>query len=88
MKNFSAYCDYKANMAIATISAKGRVVIPAEYRKKYNLQPGARVGFVDYGDVLSIVPALSDPIREGAGSLKSGTSLVKALLAERARART
>lgn len=61
--------------------------MPAEYRNMYNLHPGARVVFVDYGGVLSIAPALSDPIREGAGSSKGGSSLVKALLEERARAR-
>lgn len=54
-------------MRIATISAKGWVAILAEYRKMYNLGPSARVMFVDYGGVLFIVPALSDPIREGAG---------------------
>jgi AbrB family looped-hinge helix DNA binding protein len=74
-------------VTIATISAKGWVVIPVEYRKKYDLHPGARVVLVDYGGVLSIVPALANPIQEGAGSLRGGTSMVKALLAERAQER-
>lgn len=27
-------------MTILTVSSKGRIVIPAEIRKKYNLRPG------------------------------------------------
>lgn len=66
-----------------TISNKGWVVIPAELRKKYNLQPGTEVIIVDYGGVLSIVPALHDPIKQGRGSLKGLPSLTKDLLQER-----
>lgn len=74
-------------MTIATISAKGWIVIPAELRKKYDLQPGSAVVLVDYGGVIAIVPALSNPVEESAGRLKSRRSMTKALLAERARER-
>ena len=74
-------------MTIATISPKGWVVIPAELRKKYGLQPGTRVALVDYGSVLAIVPAMSDPVKESAGLLKRNQSLTKALLKERTRER-
>ena len=47
-------------METMTISAKGWLVIPADLRKKYDLKPGSRVRFVDYGGVLSIVPAQKD----------------------------
>ena len=67
-----------------TISNKGWVVIPSELRKKYRLHPGAEVVIVDYGGVLAIVPAMRDPIKQGRGMLKGGTSLTKALLDERA----
>ena len=66
-----------------TISNKGWVVIPAELRKKYNLQPGTEVIIVDYGGVLSIVPARHNPIKQGRGSLKGLPSLTKDLLQER-----
>jgi AbrB family looped-hinge helix DNA binding protein len=66
-----------------TISNKGWVVIPAELRKKYNLQPGTEVIIVDYGGVLSIVPALHSPIKQGRGLLKGVPSLTKDLLQER-----
>jgi AbrB family looped-hinge helix DNA binding protein len=65
------------------VSNKGWVVIPAELRKKYNLLPGTEVIIVDYGGVLSIVPALQNPIKQGRGLLKGLPSLTKDLLQER-----
>ena len=70
-------------MTLLTISSKGWVVIPAPLREKYNLKTGSRVRVVDYGNVLSILPANDDPIAESIGALKGKTSLTKALLAER-----
>ena len=72
-------------MAVATVSSKGWVVIPAEYRRKYHLRPGSQVRVVDYGGLLSILPVLTDPVRDGEGILKGKTSLVQSLLHERAR---
>ena len=74
-------------MTIATVSSKGWVVIPVEMRKKYELEPGTQVALVDYGGVLAIVPAMSHPVKDSAGLLKSRPSLTKALLKERARER-
>jgi AbrB family looped-hinge helix DNA binding protein len=71
-----------------TISNKGWVVIPAELRKKYNLLPGTEVVIVDYGGVLSIVPALDNPIEQGRGLLKGLPSLTQDLLKERAQERS
>ncbi len=66
-------------------------MIPNELRKKYRLRAGDKVALVDYGGVLSIVPTLTDPVAEAAGSLKGegldGRSLTRALLAERAEER-
>jgi AbrB family looped-hinge helix DNA binding protein len=62
------------NMA-ATISKKGSVTIPAELRKRYNLQAGAKVVFVDYGGRLTIIPATDDPIKKGYGFLKGKSSM-------------
>lgn len=64
------------------VSEKGWVVIPADLRKKYSLQPGTEVQVVDYGGVLALVPGLSDPVRQAAGMLKGRKSLTRALLAE------
>jgi AbrB family looped-hinge helix DNA binding protein len=74
-------------MASAIISEKGWIVIPVELRKKYELRPGAHVVFVDYGGVLAIVPALKEPVREAAGMVKGGRSLLQALRKEHARER-
>jgi AbrB family looped-hinge helix DNA binding protein len=69
-------------MSTLTVSNKGWVVIPAELRKKYQLTPGTEVTIVDYGGVLSIVPASKDPITDGAGMLKGADSLTDAIVEE------
>ena len=65
---------------VVIVSEKGSVVIPAELRKKYNLHPGAAVSVVDYGGVLALIPAMTDPVRQAAGMLQGKTSLTRALL--------
>jgi AbrB family looped-hinge helix DNA binding protein len=62
---------------VSTISSKGWVVIPAEYRKKYNLRAGTKVVIVDYGGVLAIVPAVKEPIKQGRGFLKGNSSVLQ-----------
>lgn len=71
----------------STISEKGWVVIPAELRRKYKLEPGAEVSVVDYGGVLALVPVMARPARQAAGMLKGNTSLTRAVLAEHRRER-
>lgn len=70
-----------------TISEKGWVVIPAELRKKYQLNPGSEVVIVDYGGVLAIVPAARESIKRGRGLLKNIPSLADDLRKERAKER-
>jgi len=72
---------------VLTISNKGWVVIPAELRKKYNLMPGTEVVIVDYGGVLSIIPVMVDPIKQGRGLLKDLPSLTNDLFKERTKER-
>jgi len=69
------------------VSEKGWVVIPAELRRKYNLQPGTEVSVVDYGGVLSLVPAMARPTKQAAGILKGRRPLTRALLVEHRRER-
>ena len=66
----------------ATVSQKGWVVIPADLRKKYALHTGNKVQVIDYGGVLAIVPAFSDPVKQSFGLIKSKKSLTKVLLGE------
>ena len=70
------------------ISTKGWVVIPATLREKYNLKPGDHVNVVDYGGVVSIVPASVDPVKHAAGMLKGDGSLTKSILEEHRKERT
>lgn len=70
-------------MATVTVSAKGWVVIPVEYRRKYHVHPGSEVEVVDFGGGLSLVPLLQHPVREAQGLLKRGKGLTQALLSER-----
>ena len=72
----------------AKISTKGWVVIPAKLREKYNLKPGDQVNVVDYGGVVSIVPASVDPVKHAAGMLKGDGSLTKTILEEHRKERT
>ena len=69
-------------MTTLTVSSKGWVVIPAELRRKYHLVPGSEVVVVDYGGVLSIVPAERDAVGTAYGLLKDGSSLTASLLRE------
>ncbi|MBI2860585.1 MAG: AbrB/MazE/SpoVT family DNA-binding domain-containing protein [Chloroflexi bacterium] len=70
-------------MNTSTLSGKGWVVIPQELRRRYGLKKGDRVHVIDYGGVISIVPAVETPIKESQGLLKGKTSLVKELAGSR-----
>lgn len=72
-------------MATSTLSEKGWVVIPQELRDRYGLKKGDKVHVIDYGGVISIVPASEDPIKDARGMLKGKTSLTKELLKSRRR---
>lgn len=71
----------------ATVSSKGWVVIPAPLRRRYHIEPGQQIRIIDYGGVLSLVPPLNEPVREGKGILAGASSLTRALLEERRRER-
>ena len=70
-------------MNTSTLSEKGWVVIPQDLRKRYGLKKGDRVHVIDYGGVISIVPASKTPIKSSQGMLKGKTSLVKELVQSR-----
>lgn len=65
------------------LSSKGWIVIPADIRKRHGLKPGDMVHVIDYGGVISLVPAMKDPIAESCGMLGGDDSLLEALLEER-----
>lgn len=49
------------------ISAKGQVVLPAEIRKKYDIEAGREVEILDFGGEIVIVPI---PETKGRGFVK------------------
>lgn len=57
-------------MTIATVSAKGWVVIPKEIRDRHGLHPGRKVRIVDCEGVLYLLPVPEDPIASAYGMLK------------------
>lgn len=70
-------------MSTVAVSSKGWVVIPAEYRRKYDVQPGSEIEVVDFGGGLSLIPLFRNPIQEAFGMLKSRKRLTTALLTDR-----
>jgi AbrB family looped-hinge helix DNA binding protein len=70
-------------MNTSILSEKGWVVIPRELRERYGLKKGDKVHIIDYGGVISIVPASESPIKSSLGMLKGKTSLVKELAESR-----
>jgi AbrB family looped-hinge helix DNA binding protein len=69
----------------AKVSAKGWVVIPAKLRRRFDLKPGATVGFKATDQGILITPGATDPVETLYGKLAGKVSLTKALLKERAR---
>ncbi len=64
------------------ISVKGQVVIPAEIRRKYDLQPGTILHVIDLGDGILLKPVTAQSVHALRGILKGGGG-ARALLEER-----
>lgn len=70
-------------MSTVKTLAKGQIVIPAEMRKKFHIEPGTELQIMEYGGVIYLVPPVKDPIKAAQGSLPSRPSLAAQLLRER-----
>lgn len=70
-------------MTIATVSAKGWVVIPKEYREKYGLTPGKKVRIIDYAGKIWIVPVSENPVKAMYGMLKGSRLTTDLFLKEK-----
>ncbi len=66
----------------STITRKGQVIIPSPLWKKYGLDGGTEVEWIDTGKVIKVIPIPKDLIKALRGSAK-GENLTKHLLAER-----
>jgi AbrB family looped-hinge helix DNA binding protein len=70
-------------MSIGKVGQKGQIVIPSALRKKYGIQNSTMISITDGEGVILIRPLYDDPISEGKGFLKGGSSLVGALMNDR-----
>lgn len=69
-----------------TVTQRGQTVIPAELRRRYHLEQGDQIEWLDTGSGLQVLPVAADPIAALRGS-GVGERLVARLLEERARDR-
>jgi AbrB family looped-hinge helix DNA binding protein len=69
-----------------TITQRGQTVIPAALRRRYGLEQGRQVEWVDTGSGLKVIPIPADPITAIRG-LARGENLTERLLRERERDR-
>jgi len=70
-------------VSIGKVGQKGQIVIPSALRKKYRIGNNTMLSITDGEGVILIRPLYDDPVSEGKGFLKGGSSLVKALMKDR-----
>jgi AbrB family looped-hinge helix DNA binding protein len=68
------------------VTKRGQTVIPAQLRKRYGIQAGSKLIWIDDGKGIRVVPVPDDPIKALRGVAK-GEKLLEKLLAERGRDR-
>mgnify|MGYP001096394169 CR=1 FL=1 len=57
-------------MKETTITKKGQIVIPADIRKRYNIQPGQKFLVRDSGGEIRLIPCKVLSVKEAQGWLK------------------
>lgn len=70
-------------MSTVKTLAKGQIVIPAEMRKKYHIEPGTEMQIMEYNGIIYLIPPVDEPVKAAQGSLPSRPSLAHMLLRER-----
>ena len=69
-----------------TVTIRGQTAVPAKIRKRFHIQPGQRLEWVEDGGVIYVLPVSKDPIAAFGGSA-GRQGLVRALLKSRAEER-
>jgi len=70
-------------MATVKTLSKGQIVIPADIRKKYHIEPGTELQIMEYDGVIYLIPPVPDPIEAACGLLPAKPSLSRKLRRER-----
>lgn len=65
-----------------TVTKRGQTVVPAAIRKRYGIDDGSRIEWLDDGRSIRVVPAPADPLRAVRGRGR-GEGLGERLLAAR-----
>lgn len=71
-------------MRKATVTGKGRIVIPAKLRRKFGIKKGTRVVLYERDGEIAIQPITDEYLQSLAGSTGTKGKLLKALGAEKA----
>ena len=64
------------------VTKRGQTVIPAAIRKRYQIENGARLVWLDDGETIRVVPVTEDPLQSLRGRGR-GKKLTERLLLER-----
>jgi AbrB family looped-hinge helix DNA binding protein len=64
------------------VTKRGQTVIPAPIRKRYHIQEGDSLVWIDDGETIRVIPVAQDPIRALRGSGR-GEPLLDQLLTSR-----
>lgn len=64
------------------VTKRGQTVIPAAIRKRYRIDNGARLVWLDDGETIRVVPVADDPLQSLRGRGR-GKKLTERLLSER-----
>ena len=65
-------------MPTVKVSARGQLVIPEEIRKRYGIEAGDKVEFLDFGDQIVMIP-IKNAIEDAEGWLRSDLSVSQML---------
>ena len=70
-------------MATVKTLSKGQIVIPAEIRKRFRIEPGTEMQIMEYGGIIYLIPPVDDPVKAACGILSPQPLLSEKLLKER-----
>lgn len=66
-------------MSVVKATPKGQIVIPAPLRVRFGISGGSRVEVREENGRIVVMPLLRDPVRQGRGLLRKGSSALNAL---------